>query len=117
MTKEQYATILKMFTTLSEQNQLLRHDMTNGFAAIRQETAAALSDVRAEMAAGFAEVRQEIANIRQEMTTGFKRQDDISEVIQEGIGTLVQKLEDEALKTKKEHSRRLRKVERHNGFA
>jgi len=105
MNDEQYATIVRMFTTLSEQIQTLRQDMNAGFARVSQEFA----NVRQEMA-------EEFASERQEMTNGLERQEGISHTILEAISGPFEALEKETRTTKRSHARRLNKIERHLGI-
>ncbi len=116
MNDEQYATIVRMFTTLSEQIQTLRQDMNAGFARVTQEFA----NVRQENAEEFANIRQEIAeefaSVRQEMTNGLERQEGISHTILEAISGPFEALEKETRTTKRSHARRLNKIERHLGI-
>lgn len=128
MNNDQYATILKMFTNLSEQIQVLRKDMNDGFTRVaeefvevRKEMADEFAKVRQEMKDEFANVRQEMAdefaNVRQEMANGLAKQEAISGEILNAMNEPFAQLEKNTQKTKRKHERRLLKIEHHVGLA
>lgn len=98
MKDEQYATILKMFTHLSEQIQGLRQDMTAEFKKVRQEMAT------------------EFKNVREEMKAGDAAQAALSQEILNVVGEALGELQKETRQTKKLHGKRIRAIEGHLGL-